>query len=597
MPLNYGLTEYGFNKKNFPAIKLEIETSLQDAFGTINLDDKSNFGQIIGVFTEREALLWEALESVYNSMYPDTASDFSLDSVCALTGLTRLQATATKVVCQLTGTNNTLIVADSQVGAENISASFLLQSDVVLSNTSFIEISLGISDTELASYTLNLNNTDITYNQSFNNNIEIEVDEDKDGTYDVQEEIDVADGGSGEEDIDLDNDGNTDLEVDVNAAIDGLIDIGVQGIEEGFNYLFGVDVDNDGVDDAQILVEDGEARVIEQNENVGAIDIDEDINGNFDISVETDEKYIILNGLAEEINNSFTTSLEASVVNDALTIKSIDGTSLNQVFLSDGIIINSVTNNGLFIANEKGFIQVPANALTIIETPVSGWLSVNNRDSGDTGRNIETDIELRIRRNESLRLSGSGTVEAIRSRLLNLDGVITASITENTSDIQVGNLPPHSFEALVEGGDENDIGSVLWNYKPAGILAYGEIDVVVNDSTGAQQVVSFSRPTTLYVYITINITKDDTDDYPENAQTIIKESIVAQFNQLNIGDDVIYQSLYKSVYLVDGIESATIQIGGTLDELTIPTLSSSNIDVTSSQIAVTDLTKITINEV
>ena len=57
MPLNYGLTEYGFNKKNFPAIKLEIETSLQDAFGAVNLDDKSNFGQIVGIYRKRSSFM------------------------------------------------------------------------------------------------------------------------------------------------------------------------------------------------------------------------------------------------------------------------------------------------------------------------------------------------------------------------------------------------------------------------------------------------------------------------------------------------------------------------------------------------------------
>lgn len=477
MAIEYGLTKFGFNKKNFPEIKEEIETSLQDSFGAVNLDDKSNFGQLVGIFTEREALLWEALESIYNSQYPDTASDFSLDGVSAYTGLTRLQATSTKVVCQLTGTNNTLITRDSQVGAETISAAFLLESDVTLSNTGFTDISLGINDAELAAYALILNNINIAYTNS------------------------------------------------------------------------------------------------------------------------GDDPIAILDGLATEINNNFIT-LEANVEGDALIIETIvDDVGLSQVFTSEGININSVTNNGSFVSNEEGRIVVPANSIDIIETPVSGWLSVNNRESGETGRDIETDVELRIRRNQSLRVSGSGTVEALRSRLLNLDGVITASIFENTSNDQVGNLPPHSFESLVQGGQDEDIGSVLWNYKPAGILTYGEIDVIVNDSTGQQQVVSFSRPTTLYVYVTVNITKDGTGDYPDNAESVIKEAIVQQFNQQNIGDDVIYQSLYKSVYLVDGIETATILIGGTLDELTIPTLSSSNITVASSQVAVTDVTKITINEV
>jgi hypothetical protein len=48
---------------------------------------------------------------------------------------------------------------------------------------------------------------------------------------------------------------------------------------------------------------------------------------------------------------------------------------------------------------------------------------------------------------------------------------------------------------------------------------------------------------------------------------VIKSGLVAQIRMLNVSDDVIYQSLYKSVYSVSGIESAVITIGGTLVEL------------------------------
>jgi hypothetical protein len=60
-----------------------------------------------------------------------------------------------------------------------------------------------------------------------------------------------------------------------------------------------------------------------------------------------------------------------------------------------------------------------------------------------------------------------------------------------------------------------------------------------------------------------------------------------------VGEDVVYQSLYQSIYSVPGITAAVIQIGGSLVE-TPPTLSSANVTVGASQIAVSDITKITV---
>ncbi len=470
-----GLTPEGFNKKNFQDIKNDIETTLSDSFGTINLSDESVFGQLVGIFSEREALLWYALESVYNSMYPDTANDFSLDNVCQYIGLTRLNATATTVVAELTGLNQTFIPINSEASALGINTSFKLLNNVLITNDFCLKAIVNIDEIDQSEYTVIINGVGFTYN------------------------------------LNLD-----------------------------------------------------------------------------------DTKNDIINGLVSLINASSIT-VTASNISIQLVVISDNNDTFN-IFLSNEMSFISLLAKGEFIAIDKGEIPLPAGALTTIQTPISGWISIYNPLAGNTGRNLESDAELRLRRSQSLRLPGAGTVEAIRARLLNLAGVTAVTINENiSSTTSVDGLPPHSFEALVLGGDDDAIGDIIWKAKPAGIASHGNIQIIVPDSTGRDQSVFFSRPVNLYIYVNIQITLDDTNTYPTNGSDTIKNSITTQIRKLNVGDDVIYQSLYKSVYSINGISSATIAIGGTLNELVVPTLSSSNITVGSAQIAITDISKITIN--
>jgi uncharacterized phage protein gp47/JayE len=468
-----GLTANGFQRKTFEEIKNDIETVLIDNFGIINLNDESVFSQIIGIFAERETLLWEGLESVYNSFYPDTATDFSLDGVCQLIGLTRLEATPTTVVALLYGINQTTIFRNSEATAVGVNTIFRLTGNVLLTNDNCYGVEISIIDISPGAFSIILNGVNISYTK----------------------------------------------------------------------------------------------------------DID-------------DTKTIILNELVDLINNS-NVGVVAINYNDTLIIRSNTDDNII-VYIDESMIFDLIINRGNFEAIDKGFIPLPAESLTIIQTPTAGWLKIKNSDAGLTGRNLETDKEFRIRRTLSLRLAGAGTVEAIRAQLLNIVGVTAVNIVENITNIEVDGIPPHSFESLILGGSDIDIGNILWKTKPAGIRSYGNTSVLIHDSTGRSQVVSFSRPISLYIYVTITITLDMTDFYPLNGNDVIKNGIVDQIKMLNVGDDVIYQSFYQSIYKVIGIESAIIEIGGTLIENNVPFLFSSNIEVESSQIAVSDLSKINI---
>jgi uncharacterized phage protein gp47/JayE len=121
--MTWGIISSGFNKKRLEDILPEIDTSLKSALGSdLNLLPTSVVGQFRSIFAEREALLWDLMEAVYNSAFPDTASNASLDNAVAYLGLVRKPATKSTVTLRVSGSNGTVVpvgfVASSGVNTD-----------------------------------------------------------------------------------------------------------------------------------------------------------------------------------------------------------------------------------------------------------------------------------------------------------------------------------------------------------------------------------------------------------------------------------------------------------------------------------------------
>ena len=480
---NYGLTEVGFNRKPFDVIKEEIENSLTSSLGKLNFTPPSVFAQITSVFAEREAVLWELSEAVYNSQYPSTAEGFSLDGVCAMTGLIRLQATYSEVLAQLTASNYTTIPIYSEALVDNTNVIFSLDEEIVVTNEKCIAITLEIINSTLTNYTIIIDNIEYS--------------------YDYEE-----------------NDLNPDIGVNIIA----------QGLVEKL-----------------------------------------------------------------QLNEAF----EISRVDGFVSIKSKDHLKLfackikNVSSGNPEINIIDCTVNATFFSKQKGAFIVPTHTLRTIQTPISGWISIDNINAGISGRNLETDVALRRRRSESFRLSGSGTIEALKARILNITGVSSVSVIENATDeTDSENRPPHSFETLVLGGEDVDIANMIWLAKPAGIQTVGNTTKLIKDSGSNDQIVKFSRPTKTYVYVDVALTK--TLLFLEDSIVKIKNDIATKINSLGVGQPVVFQSLFAAIYSVNGISSAVITIGNTAVEQTKPAMNSQNVSIASFEIAITDISKISI---
>lgn len=242
-------------------------------------------------------------------------------------------------------------------------------------------------------------------------------------------------------------------------------------------------------------------------------------------------------------------------------------------------------------ATEPGAVRANSGTLTEILTPVSGWNSVTNALDATMGEEDETDLELKIRREQELRRQGSGNVDAIEADVAAVDGVIDTTNFENETDV-ASDLPAHSFEIVVWDGSpaaasDDAIAQAIWDAKPAGIRSFGGETGTAIDRQGSERLIDFSRAEAPDVYLEFDLTVDD--GFPVDGETQVKEAIVA-FADANwsIGDDVILSALYASVFTISGVVSIDAVRAG----FSASPVGTSNLTIGVRQIGLADTARI-----
>lgn len=168
-----------------------------------------------------------------------------------------------------------------------------------------------------------------------------------------------------------------------------------------------------------------------------------------------------------------------------------------------------------FESENSGPVQAPANTLTVIATPVVGWIDVINAlDADPLGRLTDSNAELRLRREQSLALSGSSGADQIRADVLAVTNVVSVQVFENWTDAtDAEGLPEKSFEVVLFGdtADDDEIAQAIWGSKPGGIQAYGTTgdSGTALDANGDPHTVPFSRATEVPIYIAFTVTRRD----------------------------------------------------------------------------------------
>jgi len=242
-------------------------------------------------------------------------------------------------------------------------------------------------------------------------------------------------------------------------------------------------------------------------------------------------------------------------------------------------------------AQETGLVAAASGTLTTIETPVAGWSSVRNLLDADVGTVEETDEELRVRREVELVAPGTGTIDAVRTDLLDVADVTSVTLFVNNTDITDGDgVPPHAVEALVLGGADQDIWDQLLASVPIGIATHGTEAGTAEDSQGTSHAMEFSRPDEIEIYIAITVTYD-ADLYPADGDAQIEAAIVAWGDAQSCGKDAVAAAIRAQAFSVPGVLDIT---DFDVDDVTPPVGGDTTVAITTRQLAVYDTSRITV---
>jgi uncharacterized phage protein gp47/JayE len=297
-----------------------------------------------------------------------------------------------------------------------------------------------------------------------------------------------------------------------------------------------------------------------------------------------------VNSVLVALTSGVPSGWSASITNNVLIYTQADRINGKIVSCSTTMAIVNVGSPVEFYAADTGSLDPAIGTVTNIVSQIAGWTAASNESAAYPGRDLETDTELRQRYSGTVSAQGMAMIESIQANLIeNVTGVTAAIVFENTSDTADGDgRPPHSIEAVVQGGDEEDIAKMIWQTKAGGIDTFGSIGVEVTDSQGIEHTMHFNRPTDVEVYLRCTVHADAESELAGDAPQTIADYLLAQGNNQTVGQDVILQKL--SAYIIQNVTGISyIELEGSTNGTTY---SATNIPITVRSLAVFDPSRI-----
>lgn len=170
--LTYGLNSGGFVRMRLPEIRQLILSELKARTGFDFDDSPDSFtGQLIAIFAERMAAMWELAEQAYLSAYPATAQGLPLDLAVSYAGAQRLKPVKSRADVYVLGDPGTVApegtIVQALVASDNsdVPPRFVLQYDVTITKASAITAQLTINPpiTAGAQYWIEISGVRYTY--------------------------------------------------------------------------------------------------------------------------------------------------------------------------------------------------------------------------------------------------------------------------------------------------------------------------------------------------------------------------------------------------------------------------------------------------
>ena len=212
------------------------------------------------------------------------------------------------------------------------------------------------------------------------------------------------------------------------------------------------------------------------------------------------------------------------------------------------------TNIVSFNAVNFGAIEASANTINDVVTVFPEIISVNNTLPAEVGRDEESDVLLRKRRNNLLSVNSNSTIAGVYSKLFLLDTVTDAVIYENATDTYdaLKDLNAHTLWCIIDGGSIDEITKIIATDKTIGTDLKGtisnnyvEIFLKADGTTRAlTHIVKFDRPTEIPLYIKLTVSKKIITDIID--MDAIKNKLVEKLYSIN--EKATATELYAYVY-------------------------------------------------
>jgi hypothetical protein len=254
---------------------------------------------------------------------------------------------------------------------------------------------------------------------------------------------------------------------------------------------------------------------------------------------------------------------------------------------------------GQVTSQEPGPIPGDAFSITSIVTPINGWTGVVNLTEMTPGAEQDNDAQYRERTRQTLGQRGAGTVLSLLGKLRSQEFNPGVEFVEVYDSFQHPDVVPGpcAYEAVVEGGTEENIVNIIWEDFQLGIQSVGDITVVVDDPRAAgSHLVRYTRPTKAYVWADVDITRGEgfPADETSNIQSSVTAALVAWGNSLGVGRDVYINEAIQQLQ-VPGASALLISIGSQPNSGDPkPALSSSNLLIDARGLSIWEAGKITV---
>lgn len=574
----YGLTPLGFVSKQQQQIISELQVALQTAFGqNINLLPEAVFGQLVGIFSEREALVWQLAEAVYASQYPEGAEGTSVDNILALNGLKRLPALPTKTSppvngapgLLLFGTPGTLIEAGSQISINGAPLDI-----ATIDNDSIIEASANaVQDIFFSSvpdsgqFTLQIK--DPAGNVLTTDPINFDAD-----NFAVRDAIKAL------SDVVAGNYPYTDIAVTGNFTI-------------GFTVNFGAVTPAPGNPSSGALAQNLFTAPTDTLLTGSTV-----VNITFVQATAGQPSQVAASATFVNAGPIFAPAGSLTVIDTPVTgwtgvnnpIDCITGSNLetDTLAIQRWKTLRASQANGPIQAIVEKVLQVPGvtqcigfenlsqaalQTITFSAIPTSGSFTITlkgNTTAGLPYTSTAASIQTALRAFTGFgNLLVTGNFQfgfvidfngSFGDQPQDLVEILSNSLGPSIVVTPAYGRPGKSFEIVVQGGDSLEIAQAIYASKPAGIQTYGNTSQVLTDAFNNTKTLYFSRPVLVPIYILINITRD-TAIFPGDGVQKIQQDLATIGAGLQIGSNVtIFGSngLVGAFNDVPGIKSYTL---------------------------------------